>query len=100
MDRYRAVAGRGRRRDAVHGLSVGLTACGQRARSSHVPDAGAGALRYLTALGSTRLTWWMSAAASSDSRVSDRLVLLQTGVRRQRGTHGDVPLGLRGERRT
>ena len=45
------------------GLSVGLTACGQRGWSSHVLDAGVGTLRCLTALGSPRLTWWMGAAA-------------------------------------
>ena len=79
MDGYRAVAGRGRRSDVVHGLSVGLTACGQRARLSHVPDAEAGVLRCLTALGCPRADLVDERGCVVESRVSDRLALLQTG---------------------
>ena len=79
MDGYRAVAGRGRRSDVVHGLSVGLTACGQRARLSHVPDAEAGVLRCLTALGCPRADLVDERGCVVESRVSDRLAPLQTG---------------------
>src|SRR5262249_7293772 len=63
---------------------------------SHVPDAEAGALRCLTALGSPRLTWWMSAVASSRAGVGPAGPT-SNWVRRQGGTHGDVPLGQRAE---
>src|SRR5215472_837241 len=61
----------------------GLTACGQRPRLSHVPDAEAGALRCLTALGSPRLTWWMSAVASSRAGCVGPAGPISNWVRRQ-----------------
>jgi len=66
MDRYRAVAGRGRRSDAGRGLSVGLTACGQRGRSTHVPDVG----RCTAMLDGPRQPWLTAAGGDSRSALA------------------------------
>ena len=66
------------------GLSVGLTACGQRGWSSHVLDAGVGTLRCLTALGSPRLTCGWARPRGVGEQAGGPAGFASNWVRRQR----------------